>query len=133
MQSGWRKPVKSDGFSRDRRTGRFYTNRAVFVLTPPSCFAFPHVGPKGPASPPSAHVIHPLGRTRSLAHGGGSVSKKGGISKFNPVFVSLTSYDPEFASLSKIDPGHAKFFDLGFFDVFHDFIISFLFFNLKPN
>jgi hypothetical protein len=41
-----------------------------------------------------------------------------GISKFNPVSVSLTSYDPEFVRLSKFDLAHAKFFDLGSFDVF---------------
>jgi hypothetical protein len=39
----------------------------------------------------------------------------GGISKFNPVFASLTSFDPKFARLSKFNPRHVKFFDLGGF------------------
>jgi hypothetical protein len=45
----------------------------------------------------------------------GLTPRAGGISKFNPVFVSLTSYDPEFVNLLKFDPAHAKFFDLGGF------------------
>jgi hypothetical protein len=45
----------------------------------------------------------------------------GGISKFNPVFASLTAYDPKFVSLSKFNPGHAKFFDLGVFPSFYEF------------
>jgi hypothetical protein len=45
----------------------------------------------------------------------------GGISKFNPVFASLTSFDPKFARLSKFNPRHVKFFDLGGFDFFPRF------------
>jgi hypothetical protein len=51
----------------------------------------------------------------------GSGCLVGGISKFNPMFASLTAYNPKFVSLSKFDPRHEKFFYLGVSDSFSSF------------
>jgi hypothetical protein len=44
-----------------------------------------------------------------------------GISKFNPLYASLTAFNPKFASLSKFNLEHANFFDSGVFDSFPGF------------
>jgi hypothetical protein len=48
--------------------------------------------------------------------------REGDISKFNPIFASLTWDDPKFASLLKFNPGACKHFDLGVFSIY--FVIS---------